>query len=354
MKHSKDSFKKKVSHFRKIFPSMNVDGFIIEHPTDLYYFLGLHFSRGRFLITENHVTLFVDGRYDEVAKKNSPFPVKPLEKHTLEETLRKSKGHLFGFDNDLSIRAHKELKSSFSKEGKKLKGFDEPTMRIRMIKDQTEQHLIKKSAELLWKGFLHVRKKLKVGVSERQLAQEFEFFVKKNGAEALAFNPIVAFGCNSALPHHHSSNRKLKNNEVVLFDLGVMLNGYASDMTRITFFGKVSKRIEELYRTVREAHQAALNICKAGLPVAELDQAARRAMGKEEKYFLHSLGHGIGLDVHEYPRISSKVNNVLLEEGMVITIEPGLYQSGLGGIRYEDMIIVTKTGYQNLFKSTSP
>lgn len=333
---------------------MKVDGFVIENPTDLYYFLGLQLSRGRFLITEKSATLFVDGRYFEVAKKNSPFPVKALEKKALEEVLKKSKEKVFGFDHDLSIRAHKELKTSFSKTRKKLKGFDEPTLRVRMIKDRKEQDLIKKSSELLWKGFLHLRKKLKVGVSELELAKEFEFFVKKRGAEALSFEPIVAFGSNSALPHHHSSQRKLKKNEVVLLDIGVVLNGYASDMTRIVFFGKVSKRMEELYRTVREAHQAALDLCKAGLPIAKLDQAARKVMGKEEKHFLHSLGHGIGLDVHEYPRISSKLKKGKLEEGMVITIEPGLYLSGVGGIRYEDMIIITKTGYKNLFKSTSP
>lgn len=333
---------------------MKVDGFVIENPTDLYYFLGLRFSRGCLLITERSATLFVDGRYLEVAKKNSPFHVKPLEKKALEEVLQKSKGKVFGFDNDLSIRAHKELKNSFSKKRKKLKGFDHPTLRVRMIKDRKEQDLIKKSSELLWKGFLHLRKKLKVGVSEIELAREFEFFVKKRGAEALSFEPIVAFGSNSALPHHHASQRKLKKNEIVLFDLGVVLNGYASDMTRVVFFGKVSKRIEELYHIVREAHQVALKLCKAGIPIAKLDQAARKVMGKEEKHFLHSLGHGIGLDVHEYPRISSKVKKGKLEEGMVITIEPGLYLSNVGGIRYEDMIIITKTGYKNLFKSTTP
>ena len=354
MKHSKDYFRKRVSKFRKIFALMKVDGFVIENPTDLYYFLGLKVSRGRFLVTEKDATLFVDGRYQEVARKCAPFPVKCLERKSLEETLKKSKGKVFGFDQELSIRAYKELKGSFLSEKKKLKGFDEPTLRLRMIKDPKELALIKKSGDLLWKGFLHVRKKLKVGISELELAREFEFFVKKNGAEALSFEPIVAFGSNSALPHHHSSTRKLKKDEVVLFDLGVMLDGYASDMTRTLFFGKVSKRIEEIYRIVRKAHDAALKECKAGIQIAQLDRAARKAMGKEEKYFLHSLGHGIGLHVHEYPRISSKVKKGKLEEGMVITIEPGLYLPNVGGIRYEDMIIITKNGYRNLFKDTLP
>lgn len=354
MKHSKDYFRKRVSKLRKTFPTMKVDGLILENTTDLYYFLGLRLSRGRFLITEKGATLFVDGRYTEVAKKHSSFPVKPLDKCSIEKILKKSKGKVFGFDQELSIHAHKELKGSFAKARKTLKGLDEPTLSVRKIKDKKEQELLKKSGELLWKGFLHIRKKLKAGISELELAREFEFFVKKRGAEALSFEPIVAFGPNSALPHHRAGERKLKQNEVVLFDLGIILNGYASDMTRIAFFGSVSQKIEELYRTVRKAHQAALNLCKAGLPIWKLDQAARKAMGKLEKHFLHSLGHGIGLDVHESPRISSKMKKGKLEEGMVITIEPGLYLPNIGGIRYEDMIIVTKTGYINLFKETSP
>lgn len=333
---------------------MKVEGFIIENPTDLYYFTGLRFSRGRFLITERSGVLFVDGRYLEMAKKHSPFPVKPLEEKTLEEVLKKTKGKVFGFDHDLSIRAHKLFKKSFLNANKKLKGFDFPTLRIRAIKDKKELELIKKSSKLLWKGFLHLRKKIKVGISELELSREFEFYVKKMGAEALSFEPIIAFGSNSALPHHHSSHRKLKMNEVVLFDIGVVLNGYASDMTRVIFFGKVSKKIEDLYQTVRKAHQDALKLCKAGVHIAKLDKAARKAMGKDEKHFLHSLGHGIGLDVHEYPRISLNEKKGKLEEGMVITIEPGLYLPNIGGIRYEDMIIITKTGYKNLFRSTSP
>ncbi len=334
---------------------MGIDGFIIENPTDISYFTGLKLSRGRLLISQRSVALFVDGRYHEIAKKGSPYPVKKLDKEELESLLKSWKSvKLFGFDTGLSIAAHRAFKSIFAKHHKKLKGFDFPTLKVRGIKDAHELAALKKSADLLWKGFLHIRKRLKVGVSEIEIARDFEFYVKKQGAEALSFEPIVAFGANSAFPHYHSGSQKLKKGDVVLIDIGVILNGYASDMTRMVFFGKVSKRIEEIYQIVKRAHSAALQECKEGAKVSTLDKVARKAMGKEEKHFVHALGHGIGLDVHEYPRISSEIRNVRLEVGMVITIEPGLYLPGVGGVRYEDMVVITKTGYRNLLKKAKP
>ncbi|MBF5060115.1 M24 family metallopeptidase [Candidatus Neptunochlamydia vexilliferae] len=344
MKSSAPCFKKRLQRFRKEFSSMGIEGFIIENPTDITYFTGLKLSRGRLLILEKKATLFVDGRYTEVAKKGSPYPVKELSSQALKEEL-KGATH-FGFDTSLSVAAHRELKSSFTK--KKLKGFDFPTQKVRAVKDKKELLLLKKSATLLQKGFLHIRKKLKEGVRECDIAREFEFYVKKEGAEALSFEPIVAFGPNSALPHHLSSTRKLKKGDLVLIDIGVVLNGYASDMTRSFFFGQGKKRLKEIHKTVLAAHKAALKECKAGTKVAKLDQAARNVMGKDEKLFVHALGHGIGLDVHEYPRVSDKVRDVKLEEGMVITIEPGLYIPGLGGVRHEDMVVITKTGHRRL------
>lgn len=334
---------------------MSLDGFIIENPTDLTYFTGLKLSQGRLLISKRSVVLFVDGRYLTEAKKQSPYPVKNLEKTELENILRSWKEPTtFGFDTSLSVAAHKLLKSSFLKAKKNLKGFNQLTLQVRAIKDSKELAYLKESAALLWKGFIYLRKKLRVGISEIQLAREFEFYMKKKGAEALSFPPIIAFGEHSALPHHCSSSRKLKKNEVVLIDIGVVLNGYASDMTRVIFFGTVSKKMKELFRIVKKAHRTALGKCQPGETIASLDKVARSVMGTEEKYFVHALGHGIGLDVHEYPRISSNLLKGTLEVGMVITIEPGLYLPEVGGIRYEDMIVITKTGYQNLFKETMP
>jgi Xaa-Pro aminopeptidase len=351
MTRSKTYFKSRLAKFRTHFFKWGVEGFVIENPTDLTYFSGLKLSRGRLLVGPKTATLFVDGRYKEIAKKGSPYPVKDLTENALKESLAKLKGTIkFGFDTSLTVAGHRELKKAFVK--RTFKGIDRPTLAVRMVKDRNELMLLQKSADLLWKGFQHIRKKLKVGVREGELALEFEFYVKKLGAEALSFNPVIAFGENSALPHHHSGPRKLKWGDVVLMDIGVVLNGYASDMTRTVFFGEVPKRIQEIYKLVRKAHQAALNVCRDGAPVALLDTVARERMGKEEKHFIHALGHGIGLDVHESPRVSVKSTKEILQEGMVITIEPGIYLPGIGGVRYEDMVVITKTGYRNLFKNT--
>ncbi|MDJ0651731.1 MAG: Xaa-Pro peptidase family protein [Simkaniaceae bacterium] len=355
MMRSKSYFKKRILKFQKFISSKKLDGFILENPTDLAYFTGLKLSRGRLLISQTSAFLFVDGRYFTKAKKESPYPVKKLGEKELENVLKSWKtATVFGFDTALCVAAYKTLKSSFSQNEKKLKGLDQPTFAIRAVKDDKELAYLKESAALLWKGFSYLRKKLRVGISEIELAREFEFYVKKKGAEALSFPPIMAFGENSALPHHHSGSRKLKKNEMVLIDVGVVLNGYASDMTRVIFFGTVSKKIEELFHVVKKAHRAALEQCRPGISIASLDKIARSAMGSKEKYFVHALGHGIGLDVHEYPRISSDLLHRKLEQGMVITIEPGLYLPEVGGIRYEDMIVITKTGCQNLFKETQP
>lgn len=353
MTRSQDSFKKRVKNFRKTFSSFGVDAFLIENPTDIFYFTGVKLSRGTFFVAQKTATLCVDGRYTEMAKKSSPFPVSSIQDEALEKLWKSPRWKqlsTIGFDTSLSFAEHKKLKTFFSKLKRKLKPCDHPIQKQRAIKDSKELSDLKKSAALLWKGFMHIRKSLKVGMTEAELAQQFEFYCRKNGAEALSFEPIIAFGVNSALPHHHSGSRKLKNGDVVLVDIGVVLNGYMSDMTRVIFFGEVPKKIQELSRIVKQAHKEVLKHLRPGVEVAELDHIARKVMGKKEKLFLHSLGHGIGLNVHEYPLISKKTKKVKLEAGMVITIEPGLYLPGVGGIRHEDMLVITKTGYQNLLK----
>jgi Xaa-Pro aminopeptidase len=169
----------------------------------------------------------------------------------------------------------------------------------------------------------------------------------------MAFEPIIAFGANSALPHHRASETKLKAGDVILIDIGVVLNNYRSDMTRVILPKKPSAFVKQIYTIVREAQQAALDLCKPGVPLKALDLATREVMRKAdvETHFVHSLGHGVGLDIHEYPRIKfdGEDKEVILKPGMVITIEPGLYFPKQFGVRYEDTIAITKTGYENFY-----
>ncbi len=323
-----------------------LDLFVVEAPIDIYYLTGAEVTAGQLWIGPKSATLYVDTRYYSALKGKIAVGVK-------KDTSKENRGKKIGFDSgSTSYQRALELRKFFA--GASVKGME--GLIDRSIKDKTEIKFLEKSAALLWKGFVHTRKMLKVGITEKELAWEFESYCRKKGAERLSFDPIMAFGPNSAYPHHHPTDRKLKKGDLVLMDMGVELGRYASDMTRIVFFGEVPARLKKIYRVVRGAHAAAVALCKPGTEIAELDRAARRVMRKEkcEKLYLHSLGHGIGIDVHESPRIHKGVKGEVLEEGMVITIEPGLYIEGLGGVRYEDTLVITSKGHRNFFEDTAP
>jgi Xaa-Pro aminopeptidase len=190
-------------------------------------------------------------------------------------------------------------------------------------------------------------------VVEKELAKRFEIFCLENGAEGLSFSPIIAFGPNSAMPHYRSQDAQLKKGDVVLIDIGVVCDGYHSDMTRVLFFEQEDPYLSKLYEIVKRAQHSALQMCRPGTKMGQLDRAARSVMKEEgvEELFIHSLGHGIGLEVHEFPRIKfdGEDKDVVLETGMVFTVEPGLYVPGTGGVRYEDTILITDAGYENFY-----
>jgi len=359
---SKSIFVERQKKLKEKLGQWGVDCYLCDHPTDIFYLTGIQLSLGRLLIQPRAIVLFVDSRYYEAAKKQACCSVRKMGEKQLIEVLTSSNWkeiRSIGFDTSTSYVRVDKLKKLLQALRKKrrltspyrIKGLLRPIQKLRAIKDTSELLLIKKSAELLWKGFLHAKRQLKVGIEERQVALEFEFYCRKHGAEELSFTPIIAFGPGSALPHYHTAKRRLKKGDIVLMDLGVRLNGYASDMTRTFFFGgDGTATLKKLHEFVSNAKKAALEICHPGTSLAELDEAARKVMRKArlEKHFLHSLGHGIGLDVHESPNF--RTDDEVLKPGMVITIEPGLYLPGKGGVRLEDMIIITKTGHQNLFK----
>ena len=329
--------------------SMKVSVVWIENPIDIFYLSGLQVSCGLILVDRKTATLFVDGRYSEAAKKASAMTVKKRSEEVILKHL--TKHSIIGFDQDhLTYGAYSQLKKTFKKTFKPLPSLLGP---LRSVKDAFEIKAMKKSANLLWKGFRYAVSNLKVGMAEKELMLDFEQYVKTHGASALSFDPIIAFGPNTAMPHYHTGKRKLKASDIVLFDAGVVVDGYCSDMTRTFFFGKPKPKLKRVLDVTRKAQAAALKACKAGKSLKDLDLAARAIMKEAclEEYFVHSLGHGIGLEVHEWPGISSlgKDKNAKLKAGMVITIEPGLYFPGLGGARWEDTIAITENGYQNFY-----
>jgi Xaa-Pro aminopeptidase len=186
------------------------------------------------------------------------------------------------------------------------------------------------------------------GLSERQIVLKLEHFVKSHGAE-FSFPPIIASGPNSCYPHARATDRIIRNNEGVLLDFGIDLNGYKSDLTRNFFLGRITPRVKQVYEALILAQREAISIIKPGISCSQVDAQARKVLRKFglAKYFGHSLGHGVGLDIHEAPRLSSQSTGVL-ETGMIVTVEPGVYIPHQFGIRVEDMVLVTKEGCEVL------
>jgi len=325
--------------------------FLIEDPIDLFYLLRKKISLGTLYISKDAIALFVDGRYFSAFSHFDFLKTYPSEQNGLKKFLEKQKTTEILFEGSkTSFERYKFLKNNTSQS---LVSYSGILRNERMIKTQDEIDLITQSTHLLSSIYQEFLKIPKLGKSEKQIAQSFKTLSFEMGAEDFSFEPIIATGPNSAYPHHRPSDRILKNDDVMLVDIGVTKNDYQSDMTRMVFYGHVDPKLLKFHDLVLQAHDAALALCKPGVKVKELDQAARdvfKSSGHLE-LFTHSLGHGLGIETHESPRLKNDGidKDVVLEEGMIITIEPGLYLEGLGGIRHENLILITKEGYHNFY-----
>ncbi|MCH9608549.1 MAG: putative peptidase [Chlamydiales bacterium] len=318
-----------------------IDALLIDDPTDLYYLTGLKLSLGRLLILPEKATLFVDGRYIEACQNQTdiavqvwdwktPFPLPP---------------HLtVGFDGLTTSYAAYQKLSSLDAKWVSLEG---PILKHRAIKDEEELEKLRAASQLGMEGLAHLLPLLKEGVTEKEMVIALKLFWTKAGAERVAFEPVIAFGEGSSQPHYHSTSKKLEKGETILIDIGVELNHYTSDMTRVFFLGEPDEKMKEIYTIVLKAQERALEKCRAGVTMGEIDQVARETIEKKGYQLPHGLGHGVGLQVHELPnfRITSET---ILQPNMVITVEPGIYLPKLGGVRIEDTIVIKKDGFENL------
>lgn len=350
----KEEMQGRIKSLQTLLSKEHLDACVLEQPDDLFYFTGLHLSYGRLWVHKKKTSLFVDSRYIEVAMKDSFVQPVVLFNEEKEKAFVNSLGPAkIAFDGTtLSYSRFAELSKFLEKCGNSssLIPKERLTSPIRMIKGMFEIKELKASANILKSAFWFLRGKIKVGMTEVELAREFEIFLRLAGAERAAFEPIIAFGKNSAMPHHRAGKTKLKENQIVLMDLGVVVNHYHSDMTRVFFQGVPDPILLYLTSVLKKAHTAARLLCKPGVRLGQLDEAVREVMRKDnmEQYFTHSLGHGIGLETHEAPKVrfDSIDKDLLLEPGMMFTIEPGLYLPGKGGVRWEDMVLITKNGCQ--------
>ncbi len=336
----------RVNKLQKLLTRWDVDGCLVQNPIDLFYLLGLSLSSGSLLVSQKRALLFVDSRYIQMAQAATDAALSTEKAHL--DFLKQERVKRLAFDSAWTSY------DTYLKWKQRARLSPQPHLvaPLRLIKDAQERRCLQESAALLQKGMKHIRTKLVAGITESELALEFELFCKKKGAQGLAFEPIIAFGENSAMPHHRAGTRLLKRGDVVLLDVGVVFKNYHSDMTRVYFFGTPDRHLKRMDAVVKEAQEAAIALCKPGQTVGALDQAARAVMHREgvEEYFIHSLGHGIGLETHESPRLKfgGEESATKLKPGMVITIEPGLYFSGKGGVRHEDMVLITEKGHKKI------
>ena len=334
-------------------PSFGCQALLIEEPVDLYYLTKQDLSLGALWISREKTELIVDSRYFESCQKNCSISVALLNEKSLPSLMNLIPSGNLGFDSAKTTYCRAEKLRTLGKEAMvDLLPIQSPLKRIRGVKTVSEIEELKRAAALNVEGYNFILSHLKCGVSEKKVMEALKIFWIEKGSESVSFDPIIAFGENGAMPHHHTGERLLQKGDSVLIDIGVTWNHYQSDMTRVVFFGEPPKKIVEIFDIVYEAQEKSLSLCRPGVSLRDLDDAARSFITKNDygHCFSHSLGHGVGLEIHEWPIIRSVGEDAkeTLEPGMVITIEPGIYVPGLGGVRIEDTILITETGYEVL------
>ena len=341
---------------RKRMTAQQVEALLVTHLPDVRYLCGFTGSNAALAITPSKAVLFTDGRYIAQAKEETQAArVVIAKKSALHEAcaLLESAAKHASFDPaNTTIAQLDQMRHSLTGKGRRsfFKQLDAPIFsELRMVKDADELKAMAKAADLGNRIFHAVLPHLEGGVSETEVAAGLEYFARSMGAEAMSFETIVASGPRSSLPHGRASARKLPRNGFVTLDFGVILKGYCSDMTRTVALGKISSEEHRAYDAVLAAQEAAVAAVRPGGTCGEVDEAARSVLRDAglADYFTHSTGHGVGLEIHESPRIAAG-QKLALKPGMVITIEPGVYLAGKFGIRIEDMVVVTERGHKVL------
>jgi Xaa-Pro aminopeptidase len=332
-----------------------LDALIVTHLPNVRYLCGFTGSAAVLAITERGSLLFSDRRYTQQAKDEARAArIKILRgKSALASAMdwlgKQKRLRRVGIEPaHLSVADKGTLTRSVGHGGRLVNA---PPMieRMRMVKDKAEIGLIRAACHLGVRLFSRLQEVVRSGASESRVAGELEFAAREAGAEQMAFSTIIAGGARSALPHGRASATKLPARGFVVCDFGVILAGYCSDMTRTLHVGRPRPDARRAYEAVKDAQQAGLEAVQPGKTVGEVDLAARKLLRKRNlgRYFTHSTGHGLGLEIHEAPRVAAGQND-LLRPGMVITIEPGVYVPGKWGVRIEDTVVVTEKGCEIL------
>lgn len=352
------NFQKRLQNVSALHTEKKLDCFLISCVSNIFYLTGYTgFSETEreayVLVTSKNIFLFTDARYTDAVNKIAHITLKEISAKTpvlamLEEIISAEQIKTIGFEaNNLTVAEYKHLKKKLSK----LTPLSLDN--VRLLKDEEEIKNIENACRIGDATFHHLLTLIKPGISEKELAAALEHFIKQQGADS-SFRPIVAFGKNAAVPHHLTSDQRLTTRDLILLDFGVKCNGYCSDMTRTVFLGKATNEQKKMYNAVLKAQTKAFDFLNtkykilntSGKPIksSDIDQIARQhIVAQGYPSIPHSVGHGIGIEVHEVPSLSPKSKDTL-KPGMVFSIEPGIYIPEFGGVRIEDLVIIEPTG----------
>jgi Xaa-Pro aminopeptidase len=343
----------RISELRKRMSSLNVETFLVSKPENIRYLSGFTGgSDAKLLITPQDKYIISDSRYREQIVRESPgwCPVEEKNYDNSQLALLTANFSNMGFESQsISYDTFKLMEVDLKSQ---LLPLTDMVEKDRIIKDQDELEFIKKAAQIGDNVFTDMIDQIKPGMSEKKIANEIAYLLRERGCEKEAFDSIVVAGENAALPHGKPGNRLIADGDMITMDFGGFYKGYLADMTRTVAVGKVSTDLYDKYMAVLEAQELGISLVKAGIRCKDLDKAVRdrlKLLGLDD-FFLHSTGHGVGLEVHEQPTVSAKSEAVLIS-GMVVTIEPGIYIKGWGGIRIEDTVIVKDDGCEVLTRS---
>ncbi|HEX3032773.1 MAG TPA: Xaa-Pro peptidase family protein [Bacillota bacterium] len=345
----------RLSSLRTVMQDRGLEALLIISPENRRYISGFTGSSAYLLITQTQAWLLTDFRYVEQAKSQTDgFQViqhGAKWEERLKELVLESGIKEIGFEqNFVTFGMHTVLSQQLAPV--RLLPQDNLVESLRMVKDAGELELIRQAVEIADRGFNHILEFIEPGKSEKEVAVELEFCLRRLGAEKAAFDFIIASGTHSALPHAEPRDCLIEQGRQLKMDFGAVVKGYHSDITRTVFLGQATEKFREIYYTVLEAQERAIAAIAPGKLGREVDQVARdyiTAQGYGE-FFGHGLGHAVGLNIHEEPRLSIQ-GEVVLEPGMVVTVEPGIYLPDWGGVRIEDIVVVTPAGCEILTKA---
>ncbi|VEU74750.1 Xaa-Pro aminopeptidase [Mycoplasmopsis citelli] len=330
----------------KMFENLKVDAYISEAPQTRLWYAGVQTSDGLIVIEKDKATLFVDSRYIEYCQKHAKnVEVVLMTGDVLKKWFDNKKFNSIVLENNYLVKNWENRIVSLVKP-QQVQWVDAQDLRI--IKSAEEIEKMQKVIDISLAAYEEFIQWVKPGVSEKEGAAMLNFLMKKHGADKEGFDEIIASGASSAEPHHHPTDKLIEDNSLLKVDFGALYKGYTADITRTTILGdknKANPKMLEILQIVEEAAYLGRKNVKPGIKASEIDKICRDYIISKGygDYFLHGTGHGLGIDVHEFPNVSSR-SDYILEPGMIITVEPGIYLEGIGGARIEDDILVTETG----------